>query len=272
MKKKVVIAMAIVMLTLAAGCANNTNSQQQPIAEAEETPITDSTAEEAADSETASTAEVLPTETETETKNQSTYQVEMVNYQKDELRDINYPQISGWNNEEKQTEWNDMFRQMAEAAAAELGEKDSVDIFFDIEEQTDEILSLTSSEYYDYNGAAHPSAAMMSYNINMQTGEKMTFADMADPKTVAEVLFRADGTGYTVVDSEITMKEILEYNFIWMEPTEESLENSLAHFDGELEDYGEDETMGYSFMRDGKVCLIFYVNHAMGDYVVVEVE
>ena len=69
-------------------------------------------------------------------------------------------------------------------------------------------------------------------------------------------------TGFTTPDEILYpenyryMQDILSYNFIWMEPTEEALESSLSHFDGEVEEYGEDETMGYSFRRDGKVCLI----------------
>ena len=100
---------------------------------------------------------------------------------------------------------------------------------------------------------------------------------MADPEQTAALLF--EGTeGYTLLDAEgspsgeITMRDVLEYNFIWMEPTQEALAASLSHFDGDVEDYAENETMGYSYRRDGTVCLIFYVNHVMGDYVIVELE
>ena len=72
--------------------------------------------------------------------------------------------------------------------------------------------------------------------------------------------------------TEITMKDILEFNFIWMEPTEEALAASLTHFDGDVDDYGADETMGESYVHDGKVYLIFYVSHAMGDYTVVRID
>ena len=84
--------------------------------------------------------------------------------------------------------------------------------------------------------------------------------------------------GMTVLDpegnptTEITMKDILEVNFFWMEPTEEALAASLTHFDGDVDDYGADETMGESYVHDGKVYVIFYVSHAMGDYTVVRID
>lgn len=205
-------------------------------------------------------------------ENPGGYGVEMIEFRRDELCDISYPKISGWDNEEKQQEWNAVFEQCAEEAVQDVGENDSVNMAFAVEEQTEDFLSMTVSYYYNFEGAAHPSAAMKSFNINMQTGEKVTFADMADPKETAKLLF--DGTdGYRTLEPEaVTMQDILEYNFIWMEPTAEALEASLRHFDGETEDYGANETMGYSFRRNGKVCLIFYVNHAMGDYAVVQLE
>ena len=260
MKKRVTVCM-LAALVLAAGCGNN-GQPSGPVSES-------------------STENVQETETE-----EQPYQVEMVNYAKSDLVDINYPQITGWSNEEKQQEWNEIFEdaaiQMAggmtgDTEESPLGENDSVSMTFTVEEQSDELLSLTCHTYYAYEGAAHPSAALTSYNIDMQTGEKVTFADMADPEQTAALLF--DGTeGYTLLDAEgspsgeITMRDVLEYNFIWMEPTQEALAASLSHFDGSVEDYGENETMGYSYRRDGTVCLIFYVNHAMGDYVIVELE
>ncbi len=259
--KKRVMACMLAALVLAAGCGNNGQASVTVSESLEEN--------------------VQETETE-----EQPYQVEMVNYVKSDLVDINYPRITGWSNEEKQQEWNEIFEdaaiQMAggmtgDTEESPLGENDSVSMTFTVEEQSDELLSLTCHTYYAYEGAAHPSAALISYNIDMQTGEKVTFADMADPEQTAALLF--DGTkGYTLLDaegspsSEITMRDVLEYNFIWMEPTQEALAASLSHFDGDVEDYGENETMGYSYRRDGTVCLIFYVNHAMGDYVIVELE
>lgn len=202
---------------------------------------------------------------------ENAYEVEMIQFRKDGLCDISYPQISGWEQEEKQREWNVVFENFAEQAAANLGENDSADVMFTVEEQTGELLSLSVRSAYHYEGGVHPSASLQSFNIDMQTGEKVYFADMADPEKTAELLF--NGTdGYTVLDTQLTMKDILEYNYILMEPAEESLENSLKHFDREAEEYGENETMGYSFRRDGRVCLIFYVSHAMGDYAVVQLE
>lgn len=261
MRKKIIVCMMAAAVLLA-GCGREDEeiySTELPVIETEETGDLN-----------AGTA--IETEETGSLEQGGGYEVEMTEFRKDELCDISYPQISGWSNEEKQQEWNTIFENCAEQAVQDMGENDSVNMSFTVEEQTEDFLSMSVRYYYSFEGGAHPSAAMKSFNINMQTGEKVTFADMADPKETAELLF--DGTeGCRVLDTEdVTVRDILEYNFIWMEPTVEALEASLSHFDGEMEDYGQNETMGYSFRRDGKICLIFYVNHAMGDYVVVELE
>lgn len=258
MKKKIMTGL-MAMVLLFAGCGSKEEGEMV----APELPEITGESEAEEDTEITSGGE---------TEANKPYEVEMESFRKDELCNISYPQISGWENEEKQQEWNVIFENCAQEAVQDIGENDSVDMSFTIEEQTEDFLSLTVTSYYDFEGAAHPSATMKSFNINMKTGEKVTFADMADPKETAELLF--NGTeGYQLLGvDELTMQDVLSYNFIWMEPTVEALEGSLSHFDGEMEEYGENETMGYSFRRDGKVCLIFYVNHAMGDYVVVQLE
>ena len=286
-------------LTFAAGCGENKNTGAAGTTQQEtneDTVQSEPETEAAQTSESSQQDEAEGTEavdaTEEGQEAQSDYQIEMVSYKKTDLIDISYPKITGWSNTEKQEEWNTYFENTAKEAAGEmagdteemsLGANDSVMLTYTVQEQTQDILSLTCQGYYNYEGAAHPSAALTSVNINMKTGEKMTFSDFADPDQTAKILFagKEDGgsaQGYTVLDAdgnpsaEITMKDILEFNFIWMEPTEESLAASLAHFDGDLEDYGTDETTGESYMHDGKVYVIFYVNHAMGDYAVVRLD
>ncbi len=286
-------------LTFAAGCGENKNTGAAGTTQQEtneDTVQSEPETEAAQTSESSQQDEAEGTEavdaTEEGQEAQSDYQIEMVSYKKTDLIDISYPKITGWSNTEKQEEWNTYFENTAKEAAGEmagdteemsLGANDSVMLTYTVQEQTQDILSLTCQGYYNYEGAAHPSAALTSVNINMKTGEKMTFFDFADPDQTAKILFagKEDGgsaQGYTVLDAdgnpsaEITMKDILEFNFIWMEPTEESLAASLAHFDGDPEDYGTDETTGESYVHDGKVYVIFYVSHAMGDYAVVRID
>lgn len=286
-------------LTFAAGCGENKNTGAAGTTQQEtneDTVQSEPETEAAQTSESSQQDEAEGTEavdaTEEGQEAQSDYQIEMVSYKKTDLIDISYPKITGWSNTEKQEEWNTYFENTAKEAAGEmagdteemsLGANDSVMLTYTVQEQTRDILSLTCQGYYNYEGAAHPSAALTSVNINMKTGEKMTFFDFADPDQTAKILFagKEDGgsaQGYTVLDAdgnpsaEITMKDILEFNFIWMEPTEESLAASLAHFDGDPEDYGTDETTGESYVHDGKVYVIFYVSHAMGDYAVVRID
>ena len=286
-------------LTFAAGCGENKNTGAAGTTQQEtneDTVQSEPETEAAQTSESSQQDEAEGTEavdaTEEGQEAQSDYQIEMVSYKKTDLIDISYPKITGWSNTEKQEEWNTYFENTAKEAAGEMagdtedvnpGANDSVVLTYTVQEQTKDMLSITCQSYYDYEGAAHPSAALTSVNINMKTGEKMTFSDFADPDETAKILFagKEDGgsaQGYTVLDAdgnpsaEITMKDILEFNFIWMEPTEESLAASLAHFDGDPEDYGTDETTGESYVHDGKVYVIFYVSHAMGDYTVVRLD
>lgn len=286
-------------LTFAAGCAENKNTGAAGTTQQEtneDTVQSEPETEAAQTSESSQQDEAEGTEavdaTEEGREAQSDYQIEMVSYKKTDLIDISYPKITGWSNTEKQEEWNTYFENTAKEAAGEMagdtedvnpGANDSVVLTYTVQEQTKDMLSITCQSYYDYEGAAHPSAALTSVNINMKTGEKMTFSDFADPDETAKILFAGkDNTdnaqGYTVLDAEgnpateITMKDILEFNFIWMEPTEEALAASLTHFDGEPDDYGTDETTGESYVHDGKVYVIFYVSHAMGDYAVVRID
>ena len=301
MKRKNIIWIVTLSLSLAfaTGCGENKNigaagtTQQETN---EDTVQNEPETEAAQTSESSQQDEAEETEavdaTEEGQEAQSDYQIEMVSYKKTDLIDISYPKITGWSNTEKQDEWNTYFENTAKEAAGEMagdteevnpGANDSVVLTYTVQEQTKDMLSLTCQSYYDYEGSAHPSAALTSVNINMKTGEKMTFSDFADPDETAKILFAGkDNTdtaqGYTVLDqegnptTEITMKDILEFNFIWMEPTEEALAASLTHFDGDVDDYGADETMGESYVHDGKVYVIFYVSHAMGDYTVVRID
>ena len=291
MKRRTLILIVTLSLALmfAAGCGENKNTDAAGNADQQET--NKDTVQNEPETEIAQASESSQKDG-TEQEAQSDYQVEMVSYKKTDLIDISYPKITGWSDTEKQDQWNTYFENTAKEAAGEmagdteevnLGENDSVTLKYTVQEQSKDMLSFTCEGYYNYEGAAHPSAALTSVNINMKTGEKMTFSDFADPDETAKVLFagkeNADtAQGYTVLDAdgnpsaEITMKDILEFNFIWMEPTEEALAASLSHFDGDPEDYGTDETTGESYVHDGKVYVIFYVNHAMGDYAVVRID
>ena len=263
MKKRNFILIVALSLSLmfAAGCGENKSTGADNSADRQET--SESTVqneaqaddtESSGDTQRAETTDIADG-TEAEQEAQSDYQVEMVSYKKTELVDISYPKITGWSNTDKQEEWNNYFETTAKEAAGEmtgdteemsLGANDSVMLTYTVQEQTQDILSLTCEGYYNYEGAAHPSAALTSVNINMKTGEKMTFSDFTDPDQTAKILFagKEDGgsaQGYTVLDAdgnpsaEITMKDILEFNFVLMEPTGESLAASLAHLDGDRE-------------------------------------
>ena len=183
-------------LTFVAGCGENKNTGAAGTTQQEtneDTVQSEPETEAAQTSESSQQDEAEGTEavdaTEEGQEAQSDYQIEMVSYKKTDLIDISYPKITGWSNTEKQEEWNTYFENTAKEAAGEMagdtedvnpGANDSVVLTYTVQEQTKDMLSITCQSYYDYEGAAHPSAALTSVNINMKTGEKMTFSDFAD--------------------------------------------------------------------------------------------
>lgn len=182
----ILITVLSLSLTFAAGCGENKNTgaagpmDQQKTSETtvqnETEPETSQVSEDSEQDETEAAAT-----TEAGQDAQSDYQIEMVSYKKTDLIDISYPKITGWSDTEKQEEWNTYFENTAKEAAGEMtgdteemnpGANDSVVLTYTVQEQTKDMLSLTCQSYYDYEGSAHPSAALTSVNINMKTGEK----------------------------------------------------------------------------------------------------
>ena len=171
MKKRNFILIVALSLSLmfAAGCGENKSTGADNSADRQET--SESTvqneaqaddSESSGDTQRAETTDIADG-TEAEQEAQSDYQVEMVSYKKTELVDISYPKITGWSNTDKQEEWNNYFETTAKEAAGEmtgdteemsLGANDSVMLTYTVQEQTQDILSLTCQGYYNYEGAA----------------------------------------------------------------------------------------------------------------------
>lgn len=201
------------------------------------------------------------------------YQV-IMEQTEDGNRKISYPQLSGWELEDKQLQWNMYFKEQAEALTEGLTEHDYVEAVYEITEQEEGILSLINRQYFEYETAAHPSAALDAVTIDMYTGERLTLKDLAEPSEVTEALINEKD--YQIIEGvvELTLPDILEQN--WIEnggsDTAELLTASFAHFDEKYENYGEGELIGKSYIKDGKLCLIFSVQHAVGDYVVIQLD
>ena len=170
----ILITVLSLSLTFAAGCGENKNTgaagpmDQQKTSETtvqnETEPETSQVSEDSEQDETEAAAT-----TEAGQDAQSDYQIEMVSYKKTDLIDISYPKITGWSDTEKQEEWNTYFENTAKEAAGEMtgdteemnpGANDSVVLTYTVQEQTKDMLSLTCQSYYDYEGSAHPSAAI----------------------------------------------------------------------------------------------------------------
>lgn len=272
MKKGFTLILAIFIACSLVGCGSKndtTESTNENITEATTEKAMDDNEEAADSSDTTESTEEVAGDV-TKTTYEASYSVEIKVYTDTENHHIEYPVISGWDNTAKQDEWNKTFYDSAVSNDAEFGEEDGCNTSFAVTEQTDSLLCIVGDGYMYYADSAHPSAYMISYNIDMTTGESTKLANMADIDDIAEKLVA--GTGCKVLTDGITLAEILDYNLMGEVPTKDLLVTSLGHFDGDYTEYGEGELWGSSYMENGKARLILSVPHALGDYVVVAID
>jgi Protein of unknown function (DUF3298). len=202
------------------------------------------------------------------------YRIETVRYDSglDGIK-VTYPQISDWENEEAQEEWNDTFYNEVREICKDAGINDSIEIEFEVMTQNNEICSLIMLDHSNWEGAAHPYAYCYTFNIDMETGKKLTLSDFADPEKLADTLLNT--SDYSIGMEDMTLEDILfSFGDMVEMPDQKRLGQNLAVFDMSYEERMEitDDTMlyGKSFLEDGKVVLSIDVNHAMGDFVWVK--
>ena len=187
---------------------------------------------------------------------------------------IEYPRIEGWALAEAQEKWNKSF------AKADFGNgepmegeptEDTVDYYevhFEVTDMTSDRLSILFHGGCYYSGAAHPFAYAFAHTIDMNTGDEITLSSLSEEqlrelaKSIAEGQFNLLNNNYDFSNEEIV--SMLKEYYLFDE--NESLENAVFDTIGDTE-----STSGNNyFIKDGKTCIILEVNHALGDYLLLQ--
>lgn len=269
---------------------NNTNDEQDNTADRQEEDAEDDRMDTDAENDRADTDETSAgSKSDSETdradadrdqyragSEDTDYEIETVRYDSglDNVK-VTYPQISGWDNEEAQEEWNDIFYESVRDVCKDAGINDSVEIEFEVMTQNDKICSIVMLEHSNWEGAVHPYAYCTTTNIDMETGKKLALNDFADPDELADTLLNTEN--YSIQMDDMTFEDILfSFGNLSEMPDKERLSQNLAVFDLTYEErieITEDMMLyGSSFLEDGNVVISIEVNHAMGDYVWVKMQ
>lgn len=170
-----------------------------------------------------------------------------------------YPQIRGWENEEKQTYWNDIFR-IEQVAEEDLGQT------YEVKTANENYLSIMIKG--SFQGGVHPYSYKQVYNINMQTGEIINLTDCVDIAECAKLL--ADDNSYVCENPDVDMAYIMEFNSMYYDANaeyEQQIQSVIQQNIIELYEGMENVNDSMWYIQDNQVSFVFYVAHADGDYV-----
>lgn len=264
MKKNIILILLLTLVLMLAGCTKKEDTEKDITGSVTENSLENTTANDSNDEIEVSDEDVPLLQEEV------AYDVTIKEYMKTDNIDIDYPEITGWENADMQAKWNDFFVENARSMSEGYGENDSTSYNVKIIDKTSNMLSIVMDGYMYFEGSAHPSSFISTCNIDMQTGDELMLKDFANPEDIADILLNT--SDYTVLTEGVTLDNILEYNFMGEKPTKDLLTTSFTHFDGEYEIYGDGECFGSSYMENGKIHLVFEVPHALGDFVIVRIE
>ncbi|SDB12151.1 hypothetical protein [Eubacterium oxidoreducens] len=260
-----------------------TQEEQLPVAESQteaegstsETDSVDTSVQEEQE-QSESSEETQEEQSLDESSQEASYDVEMETYYKANGTTITYPVISGWEDEFSQDEWNILFKKFAkqEKKIATRNKNNDVTVNWEVKTQTDDLLSLVVIYEEDLDGTARPYTYCDTYNINMQTGEKVRLKDMADVSEVATTLL--DTENYTISNEDLKIKDVFSYSTKGSGSiSEKQLVHDLKGFDkskSNLLKKGGYKVYGSSFMEDDKVVLVMDVSYSMGEYVWITID
>ncbi|GEM_PF-6963915 len=255
MKKYLVFLLSLLLLLSVCGCSSPANTLPELTSAA----VTPAPTQEATQSPT---EEPAPEPTEAP----APYTVEIVQGtdKNDGAITVSYPQISGWGNTERQERWNKWFASFDFDESSEEHSSEGLAGYAlvpDILEQTDESFTVLFTGYADYEGAAHPYAFAYGITVDMTTGEQNP---LPDTQILADALYSGNFTIFSGVE-DVTLDDICN---TWGEKaTQEDITNALLSLNDPL----LSDIPATWFYIDGKPCLIFSVNHALGDYVILQI-
>ncbi|MCR5665243.1 MAG: hypothetical protein K6G01_00305 [Eubacterium sp.] len=251
-------------------------SEAEPVTEAEVSEDEDTTVTEPEVQEDTQESEAAEDTAEDTATEEASYKVKTKTLYERTGSSITYPVISGWEDEFSQDEWNILFKKFAkqEQKIAKRNKNNDVTVTWEVKTQTDDLLSLVVVYEEDLDGTARPYTYCDTYNINMETGEKMRLKDMAKVSDVATTLL--DTEDYTISNEDLKIKDVFSYATKGSgKISEKQLIHDLKGFDkskSNLLKKGGYKVYGSSFMDDGKVVLVMDVSYAMGEYVWITID
>ena len=175
---------------------------------------------------------------------------------------VDYPQVEGLANAAAQQAINDTIDKTVQQAIADMGKEDTYSLTFEVMTQDEHTLSLVMKGGFYYQGSAHPAAFAYTYNFDLATGQNHSLMAGRDPAMIAQAV--QDGK-ITILNGDEEMKGyILEYLTQVLAP--ETLNAAMVQADNGA----ADGVM--TFMKDGQLCLVLPVTHALGDYCLVRID
>ncbi len=178
---------------------------------------------------------------------------------------IVYPQFINMEDKERMEEWNESIRTAATSNYRE-GEVQEYSVKYEITTQNAGMVSMILRGTCNYKGTPHPFQFKSTFNFDLTTGENKRLKDYADIEEVAKYL--KEGFGYTILSEGVTKEDLTAY----------LSRGALEDYTKILQDYDYDflnknlTPTGYSYIKeDQTLVLVIEVNHAMGDYLEIEI-
>lgn len=178
---------------------------------------------------------------------------------------VEYPQLTGMENEENQQKINENIRNSVTNHI--LNENLS---FYELSYETatkgNGIVSFIFRGSENHEGSAYPVNLIKTLNINLNTGESIRLKDFADISSIVSSLEQADG--YTVLNEGVDAADFsafLNNGYV----TDYAM--TLLDYDIDFEN-PDMVPVGFTAIRDNHLILFIEAEHAMGDYVELEFE
>ena len=89
---------------------------------------------------------------------EASYKVSRQEYENTKRVTINYPKITGWDNESDKQKWNKIFKKEAKLESKALGFKDSATMDYEVMQMNDTYLSIVMTVDESRDGAPHPNS------------------------------------------------------------------------------------------------------------------
>ncbi|REK71548.1 DUF4163 domain-containing protein [Paenibacillus paeoniae] len=193
---------------------------------------------------------------------QMEYDIAGVSYNKNNVK-IKYPAITGMKDKDREDVLNKLIEQEAMTILDTFdGEKDTIEMDFQIKLRDERILSIVYPGYANSEGAAHPVNLFQTTNVDIEHGQKLRLQDLVK---VDHQLIEAFRTGvYQTHDQQLDLAQ------------EGLLEETLEQFgDEELLSYfsNADSEIGgaFSYVTQDSIGISLPVAHALGDHFEMEI-